>query len=124
MYQKFIEQYDKESLMAALSGNLDSMLPSRISYFLNLKGPALIIDTACSSSLVSVYMAYKEIRDGSCQMALAGGINLSMFPIDTGVLKSFDVTLPASDSSVDIIQIRINRPNAYLQSITRKLCSL
>ncbi|MBI4375934.1 MAG: type I polyketide synthase [Elusimicrobia bacterium] len=53
---------------------------NRVSYFLNLKGPSMIVDTSCSSSLVAVHLACKHIWDGECSLALAGGVNLILSP--------------------------------------------
>ena len=61
-------------------GNDESILPARISYFLNLKGPSLAINTACSSSLVAVHLACESIRAGTSDMALAGGISILNTP--------------------------------------------
>jgi Polyketide synthase modules and related proteins len=58
----------------AFWGNTGSVLASRISYFLNLKGPAVAVDTACSSSLVSVHLAYQAVVSGEVDMAIAGGV--------------------------------------------------
>lgn len=81
-YKEMIDQVDPESLPLSVAGNLASMIPGRIAYALNLKGPSLVIDTACSSSLVAVDHACRAIRTGSCDMALAGGVRLSLFPED------------------------------------------
>ena len=58
-----------------LAGNTVCTLPSRVSYYLNLKGPCLSIDTACSSSLVAVHKACQAIRHGDCDEAIAGGVS-------------------------------------------------
>ncbi|MEQ7053638.1 type I polyketide synthase [Paenibacillaceae sp. P-4] len=57
-------------------GNSNSILASRISYFLDLKGPSITLDTACSSSLVAIHLASESIRSGECEMAICGGIAL------------------------------------------------
>ncbi len=54
-------------------GNDKDFAPTRIAYKLNLRGPAVAIQTACSTSLVAVHAACQSLRDGECDMALAGG---------------------------------------------------
>ncbi len=65
---------------AALSrpGNLSSIIASRVSYILDLKGPAMLVDTACSSSLVAVHLACRSIRNRECDLAIAGGVKVSL----------------------------------------------
>ena len=65
----------------AIAGNLSSIVPTRISYFMDLTGPGLMIDTACSSSLVAVHLACQAIRSGDCDQAIAGGVRLNLVPI-------------------------------------------
>lgn len=60
----------------AMLGNADSILAARVSYFLDLKGPALSIDSACSSSLVAVHLACRSLRGGDADVMLAGGVTL------------------------------------------------
>ena len=63
-----------------LLGNTSSVLAARIAYLLDLRGPAVAVDTACSSALVAADMGFRAIRDGSCELALVGGINLMTTP--------------------------------------------
>ncbi|MBQ4810066.1 amino acid adenylation domain-containing protein [Pseudoalteromonas luteoviolacea] len=55
-------------------GNAGSVIPARVSYFLNLKGPALAIDTACSSSLVALHSACQALNNNEISSALVGGV--------------------------------------------------
>jgi polyketide synthase PksJ len=55
-------------------GNDKDFLATRVSYKLNLKGPALTIQTACSTSLVAIHLARQGLLNGDCDMALAGGV--------------------------------------------------
>ncbi|MEA5576034.1 SDR family NAD(P)-dependent oxidoreductase [Anabaena sp. UHCC 0451] len=57
-------------------GNANSILASRVAYFLNLKGPVMTIDTACSSSLMAIHLACKSLREGETDIMLAGGVTL------------------------------------------------
>jgi acyl transferase domain-containing protein/acyl carrier protein len=48
------------------------------SYKLNLRGPSLTVHTACSTSLVAVHLACEALRNGECDMALSGGVNIDL----------------------------------------------
>ncbi len=63
-------------------GNIPSMMPSRISYYLDLKGPSMLVDTACSSSLAAVHLACQSIRNDESDMALAGGVKINLIPLE------------------------------------------
>ncbi|MCP4179823.1 MAG: aminotransferase class III-fold pyridoxal phosphate-dependent enzyme [bacterium] len=87
-YFDWINQFDKEYSFMALPGNIPSVIASRISYILDLKGPSMLIDTACSSSLVALHQACKALRSKECDMAIAGGINLILNPVyEAGTTK-------------------------------------
>jgi acyl transferase domain-containing protein len=62
------------------SGSVHSIASGRISYLLGLHGPNLAVDTACSSSLVAIHLAVQSLRQGESNLALAGGVNLTLIP--------------------------------------------
>ncbi|QYF93475.1 SDR family NAD(P)-dependent oxidoreductase [Massilia sp. PAMC28688] len=65
------------------TGTSGAILPNRISYFFDLKGPSQLIDTACSSSLVALHDAAQALRRGDCAQAVVGGVNLICTPSNT-----------------------------------------
>lgn len=60
------------------TGNDKDFLATRISHILDLKGPSINIQTACSTSLVAVHYACNALRQGDCDMALAGGVTIEL----------------------------------------------
>ena len=62
------------------TGNAHSITVGRISYLLGLRGPAVAVDTACSSSLVAVHLACQSLRLRETDLALAGGVSLTLRP--------------------------------------------
>jgi polyketide synthase PksN len=55
-----------------------SSIANRVSHFLDLNGPSLALDTMCSSSAVAIHTACRDLRHGDCDLAIAGGVNLSL----------------------------------------------
>ena len=76
------------------TGNSPSMAAHRLSYHLDLRGPSMAVDTACSSSLVAVHLACQSLRNGECDLALAGGVNLILAPELTEVLSRAGMLSP------------------------------
>ncbi|TDD80672.1 polyketide synthase [Actinomadura darangshiensis] len=76
-----------QALTAAQIGNMRSLLPARLSYVLDVRGPSVVVDTGCSSSLVAVHQAVQSLRAGECPVALAAGVNLPLRP-DEGVMMT------------------------------------
>jgi amino acid adenylation domain-containing protein len=76
-------------VLAVLSGKSDILgqytakylfdkdfLSSRISYRLNLKGPAVAVQTACSTGLAAVDLACRGLLTAQCDAALAGAVSV------------------------------------------------
>uniref|UniRef100_A0A8P4GFA7 Fatty acid synthase n=1 Tax=Dicentrarchus labrax TaxID=13489 RepID=A0A8P4GFA7_DICLA len=94
---------DPEELLGySMTGCQRAMLANRLSYFFDFSGPSTAIDTACSSSLLALENAFHAIRQGQCDAALVGGVNLLLKPNTSvqfmklgmlspeGTCKSFD----------------------------------
>ncbi|SCG49790.1 type I polyketide synthase [Micromonospora halophytica] len=60
------------------TGNSPNYVATNVSYRLDLRGPSLTVHTACSTSLVAFHLACEALRNGECDMALAGGVNLEL----------------------------------------------
>ncbi len=58
-------------------------LAMRIAYELNLTGPAVSVYSSSSTSLLAIAQAVESIRNGQCDMALAGGVTINA-PIKSG----------------------------------------
>lgn len=90
LYSRLLFDVDPALFGESLPVNQVSMAASRIAYVNDFKGPTMVIDTACSSSLVCVHMACEQIRNGNCDMALAGGVSLTLLPLNNGPRVGFE----------------------------------
>ncbi|MBA1837794.1 alpha/beta fold hydrolase [Corynebacterium sp. zg912] len=78
----------------ALTGASSAVIPNRISYAYDFRGPSMNVDTACSSSLVSVHHAVRALRDGEADVALAGGVNILANPFASLAFSELGVISP------------------------------
>ena len=72
---ELVRQYGEFNAM--LLNEKDYVAP-RVAHRLGLRGPAISIHSACSTSLVAICQAVQSLRDGSCDVALAGGVSLTL----------------------------------------------
>ena len=73
--QKLLESLGASQVMIA---NDRDYLATQVSFRMNLTGPSLSIQTACSTSLVAVHLACQSLLNRECDMALAGGVSISV----------------------------------------------
>jgi amino acid adenylation domain-containing protein len=53
-------------------------ITTRVGYKLGLRGPCVTMQTACSTSLVAIDQACRGLLSGACDMALAGGVSITL----------------------------------------------
>ena len=75
----------ESGLFQTILSNDKDFIATRTAYKLNLTGPAITVQTACSTSLVAVHMACQSLLQYECDIALAGGVSISV-PQKTGYL--------------------------------------
>ncbi|NUP81451.1 MAG: SDR family NAD(P)-dependent oxidoreductase, partial [Nonomuraea sp.] len=82
-----------------LAGGLSNTIAGRICNHFDLNGGGYTVDGACSSSLLSVVTAGKALTDRDVDVAIAGGVDLSIDPFEvigfakTGALAKSDFRL-------------------------------
>ncbi|MFI1189986.1 SDR family NAD(P)-dependent oxidoreductase [Streptomyces californicus] len=97
---------DAYNLLGGLTANIANIsdyVATGVSYRLGLEGPALTCLTACSTSLVALHLACQALRDGECEMALAGGVEeflprISGYEYSEGGMYAPDARVRAFDA--------------------------
>lgn len=64
----------------SLPGSLLNMAPGTVSRHFDLGGPSFAVDAACSGSLVALDEALAQLRQGSCRIAVVGGVYVNLTP--------------------------------------------
>ena len=64
--------------LTTMMANEKDYLTTRLAYKLDLHGPALNLQTACSTSLVAVSTAVQSLLTYQCDLALAGGVSVTL----------------------------------------------
>ncbi len=63
--------------------NNSDYVATLVSYRFGFRGPSMTVQTACSSSMVATHLAIQALRNGECEIALAGGADVE-FPVGHG----------------------------------------
>ncbi|WP_454785288.1 SDR family NAD(P)-dependent oxidoreductase [Legionella sp. WA2024007413] len=71
---------NEELSVYSITGNVSNLIPGRVAYTFDLKGPSISVDTACSSSLVAIHYACQSLKNREIDYALAGGVNVLLMP--------------------------------------------
>ena len=66
----------------SLAGGLSNTIPGRICNYFNFKGGGYTVDAACASSLLAVTTACSALESGDIDIAIAGGVDLSLDPFE------------------------------------------
>ncbi len=73
-------QYQLYGVDSANAGSSYASIANRVSYWFNFTGPSIGLDTMCSSSLTTVHLACESLRRGETELAIAGGVNVTVHP--------------------------------------------
>lgn len=65
-----------------LAGWLSNTIAGRICNYFNLKGGGYVVDGACASSLLAISTACTALTAGDLDVAIAGGVDLSIDPFE------------------------------------------
>ena len=77
-YSKFRGNTDNAGYLGISSTNF--MIPARIAFALDLRGPSTHMCTACSSSFTALEMAVHSIMRGNCDAAIVTGSTVHLNP--------------------------------------------
>ena len=103
--EDYVSGYQVANYPVTLGSNVD-FLATRVSYKLNLKGPAFTLVAGCSTSLIAVCQAAQALQTYQCDMALAGGVSISFpqkrgYPYQEGGMVSPDGHCRAFDENAN-----------------------
>ncbi len=96
LYWQIVSSFSKDDSVSQGFGtfllNNKDFIATQIAYKLNLKGPVIDLSTACSTSLVGIHMACQALLSGECDIALAGGVTISL-PLKKGYMYEKDMVM-------------------------------
>ncbi len=72
----------------SLAGGLSNTIAGRICNYFDFKGGGYTVDGACASSMLAITTACSALRSGDVDIALAGGVDLSLDPFELAGFSS------------------------------------
>src|SRR6476660_1653166 len=78
----------------SLAGGLSNTIAGRICNYFDFKGGGYTVDGACSSSLLAVATACSALHSGDVDVAIAGGVDLSLDPFELAGFSSLGALAP------------------------------
>jgi phthiocerol/phenolphthiocerol synthesis type-I polyketide synthase D len=78
----------------AITGTANCMAANRVSYWLDLHGPSLVVDTGCSSALAAVHLAARALSHGDISCAIVGAASVLLLPAVTEMLQAAGMIAP------------------------------
>ncbi|MGP4089512.1 SDR family NAD(P)-dependent oxidoreductase, partial [Streptomyces sp. KR55] len=80
-YQMYRADAAQDPTLSALTSAASyNLIANRVSHFFGLEGPSLAVDSMCTSSAMAVHLACADLLRGECELAVAGGVNLTTHP--------------------------------------------
>ncbi|MCA2220993.1 type I polyketide synthase [Nonomuraea aurantiaca] len=76
MGEHLLNDEEEVSHYEVIMGNDKDALTTTVSYLFDLYGPSVAVQTFCSTSLVAAHLAVQSLRNGECELALAGGVSI------------------------------------------------
>ncbi|TLS26121.1 hypothetical protein PpBr36_04786 [Pyricularia pennisetigena] len=95
-YSRMASMDPEDHHQMATTGTFASIIPNRVSWYFDLRGPSIHVDSACSSSLCAVDMACQSILSGDAKTALVTGGNLILVPNSYQMLSAQGFLSPSS----------------------------
>ncbi|MFJ9773643.1 SDR family NAD(P)-dependent oxidoreductase [Kitasatospora sp. NPDC101157] len=102
-YQMYRADASDPVLAALTSSASYNLIANRVSHFFGLEGPSLAVDSMCTSSTMAVHLACADLQRGDAELAIAGGVNLTLHPDKFTALSEMQLlgTHPGSRSFRD-----------------------
>ncbi|GAB1544099.1 hypothetical protein NUACC21_67750 [Scytonema sp. NUACC21] len=101
IYKSVFPQVTEDALAAGLSNTI----AGRVCNFFNFDGGGYTVDGACASSLIAIATAAKALVDGDFDLALAGGVDVSL---DTFELIGFAKAGALASQDMNVYDRRAN----------------